>query len=201
LALALLDGDPDRVDSALSEAATAGLEPRNVNLCPLSIKTADDDTGTFTGLASVFDNLDAHGDIVRRGAFTKSLASGQPIPLLWMHKADDPRNYVGDVIEAVETDEGLLIKGRFDLDIEHGQAAYRNVKGRRIGGLSIGYAIRNSIKTASGHELIDVDLIDDIPPRCGEQQDNASGSLLSSQRGFSCPEICEIEVRKPMGQL
>ena len=42
----------------------------------LTIKSADDETGTFTGLASVFGNLDAHGDIVRRGAFSKSLGSG-----------------------------------------------------------------------------------------------------------------------------
>ncbi len=43
---------------------------------PLLIKSADDDTGTFTGLASVFDNLDHDGDIVRRGAFSKSLGRG-----------------------------------------------------------------------------------------------------------------------------
>lgn len=126
----------------------------------LSIKTADDQTGTFTGLASVFDNLDSHGDIVRRGAFIKSLGSGQPIPLLWEHKADDPRNYVGDVIEATETAEGLQIRGKFDLGTEHGQAAYRNVKGRRVGGLSIGYHVRNQTKTAAGNELTDLDLVE-----------------------------------------
>ncbi len=65
-----------------------------------TIKSADDQTGTFTGLASVFDTVDYDGDIVRRGAFSKSLGSGTPIPLRWMHKADDPRNYVGDVVEA-----------------------------------------------------------------------------------------------------
>ena len=43
---------------------------------PLLIKSADDDSGTFTGLASVFDNLDHDGDIVRRGAFSKPLGSG-----------------------------------------------------------------------------------------------------------------------------
>jgi HK97 family phage prohead protease len=124
------------------------------------IKSTDDDSGTFVGLASVFDNVDAHGDIVRRGAFTKSIAAGQPIPLLWEHKADDPRNYVGDVIGAAETAEGLEITGRFDLDTEHGAAAYRNVKGRRVSGLSIGYSIRNSTKTAAGHELTDLDLVE-----------------------------------------
>ncbi|BBY60221.1 HK97 family phage prohead protease [Mycolicibacterium sarraceniae] len=108
----------------------------------------------------MFDNVDAHGDIVRPGAFTKSIAAGQPIPLLWEHKADDPRNYVGDVIAAAETAEGLAITGKFDLDTDHGAAAYRNVKGRRVGGLSIGYGIRNSTKTAAGNELTELDLIE-----------------------------------------
>ena len=49
----------------------------------LQIKSADDQTGTFTGLASVFDNVDYDGDIVRRGAFSKSVGSGTPIPLIW----------------------------------------------------------------------------------------------------------------------
>ena len=73
-----------------------------------------------------------------------------------MHKADDPRNYVGDVVKAAETDEGLAIKGRFDLGTELRMAAYRNIKGRRVSGLSIGYAIRNSTKTTAGNELTDL---------------------------------------------
>ena len=81
-----------------------------------------------------------------------------------MHKADDPRCYVGDVVEATETDDGLAIKGRFDRDTEFGKSAYRNTKGRRVSGLSIGYAIRNSTKTAAGNEL--TDLRHDSPQLC-----------------------------------
>ena len=33
---------------------------------PLLIKGADDDSGTLTGLASVFDNLDHDGYIIRK---------------------------------------------------------------------------------------------------------------------------------------
>ena len=80
-----------------------------------------------------------------------------------MHKADDPRCYVGDVVEATETDDGLAIKGRFDLDTEFGKSAYRNTKGRRVSGLSIGYAIRNSTKTRrrkrADLELIEVSIV------------------------------------------
>lgn len=127
---------------------------------PLKIKAADDATGTFTGYASVFDNVDAHGDVVRRGAFAKSIASGSPIPLMWEHGASDPRNYVGDVVQATETETGLEITGKFDLSSEFGPAAYRNVKGRRVSGLSIGYRVGRSVKTDAGNELLDVDLIE-----------------------------------------
>ena len=70
------------------------------------------------------------------------------------------RNYVSDVVEASETDDGLAITGRFDFDTEHGQAAYRNTKGRRVSGLSIGYTIRNSTNTAAGNERTELELID-----------------------------------------
>jgi hypothetical protein len=53
----------------------------------------------------------------------------------------------------------VAITGRFDLGTEHGQAASRNVKGRRVGALSIGYVIRNSTKTAAGNGPIDLELI------------------------------------------
>jgi hypothetical protein len=46
--------------------------------------------------------------------------------------------------------------GRFDLDTEFGKSAYRNTKGRRVSGLSIGYAIRNFTPTAAGNELTDL---------------------------------------------
>ena len=106
---------------------------------PLLIKSVDDASGTFTGLASVFDNLDHNGDIVRRGAFSKSLASGT-------------RRYRPTTV--------WRSRGRFDLDTEFGKSAYRNTKGRRVSGLSIGYAIRNSTKTAAGNELTDLELIE-----------------------------------------
>ncbi|MDH3026410.1 HK97 family phage prohead protease [Gordonia alkanivorans] len=125
------------------------------------IKTAGLVEGTFEGFASCFDNVDSVGDVVRRGAFAKALKSGRVTPLIWEHRSEDPRAYVGEVVEARETDEGLAIKGRFDLDTEHGAAAYRQVKGRRVEGLSIGYIVRRSQKSADGHtELLDLDLLE-----------------------------------------
>ena len=81
-----------------------------------------------------------------------------------MPKSDDPRNFVGDVIGARETDEGFAVTGQFDLDTEFGKSAYRNTKGCRVSGLSGGYAIRNSTKTAARNEL--TDLRHDSPQLC-----------------------------------
>ena len=39
---------------------------------PLEIKSVDEN-GTFTGYGSVFHNEDSYGDIVRPGAFKKTL--------------------------------------------------------------------------------------------------------------------------------
>jgi hypothetical protein len=65
-----------------------------------------------------------------------------------------PRCYVCDVVEATETDD----EGRFDRDTEFGKSDDRNTKGRRVSGLSIGYAIRISTNTAAGHEVTDLEL-------------------------------------------
>jgi len=77
-----------------------------------------------------------------------------------MHRLITHARYVGDVVEATETDDGLAINGRFDLDTEFAKSAYRNTKGRRVSGLSIGYPIRNSTNTAAGNELTELELID-----------------------------------------
>lgn len=123
------------------------------------VKTAGLADGQFEGFASVFDYLDSQGDVVRRGAFAKSLDAGRVTPLIWEHQSKDPRAFVGEVKSAEETSEGLRIVGQFDMDTEAGQAAYRQVKARRVGALSIGYAVRDQRKSADGaNELLDLDL-------------------------------------------
>lgn len=125
------------------------------------IKTAGLNEGHFEGWASTFGNVDHQGDRVMPGAFQKSIASGRTVPLLWMHRSEDPNSFVGEIIEASETPEGLKIHGRFDLDTTSGEAAYRQVKSRRVDALSIGYAIRTATKGSDGaNELRDLDLVE-----------------------------------------
>ncbi|MDL9944979.1 HK97 family phage prohead protease [Gordonia sp. ABSL11-1] len=129
------------------------------------IKTSGLAEGEFIGYASTFGNTDIQGDRVMPGAFAKSLdamaSGGQVTPILWMHRATDPKAFVGEIKSARETDEGLEIHAALDTDTPEGAAAYKAVKARRITTLSIGYATRDAVKASDGvQELRDLDLME-----------------------------------------
>lgn len=116
---------------------------------PLQIKSAGPrdglDEGTFTGYASVFGNVDSHGDIVQPGAFAKSLQrwaeSGDSIPLLWGHDMADPFANIGHIISAEEDAHGLKVTAAFDLDNPTAVQVYKLVKGRRVRAMSFAYDV------------------------------------------------------------
>ena len=114
---------------------------------PIEIKAGPDDglaEGEFTAYASVYDNVDSYGDVVTKGAFANTLASwkdsGAPIPLYWGHNIADPDFNIGEIVEAVEDDRGLLVKARLDLDNPKSAQTYRLLKGRRVREMSFGFA-------------------------------------------------------------
>lgn len=103
--------------------------------------------GTFEALVSVFDNVDSYGDVVRKGAFAKTLEewteSQSPIPVLYSHNATDPDYNIGHVLEAYETDDGLLIRGQLDVESETGKAkqVHRLLTTRRVSQFSFAYDV------------------------------------------------------------
>jgi HK97 family phage prohead protease len=99
--------------------------------------------GEFLGLASTFGNVDAGGDLIEHGAFTKTLADkGGEAPILWAH---DPAAIVG-IGRMSETPQGLEIHGQLVLDSnEVAQKAYALMKAGAVKGLSIGYDVTRSV--------------------------------------------------------
>src|SRR5690348_4841704 len=94
------------------------------------------DAGTFEGMASVYGNQDACGDIVEPGAFARTLQQrGREVPILWAH---DPANPVG-LGTLTDTPTGLKIAGTLDLDVNAGREAFSRLKKRIVKGLSIGF--------------------------------------------------------------
>jgi HK97 family phage prohead protease len=97
--------------------------------------------GEFTGYASTFGNVDLGGDIIERGAFLETLSRKSPsdVLMLLQHNA---RSYpIGDWLEMRENDQGLIVRGRLDLEDPDGARVYNAMKKGRLKGLSIGYMI------------------------------------------------------------
>ncbi len=138
----------ERPDSggALGRKVVGELPMKHKGITVGKIKAGGDDglgEGEFTAYASVFGNVDSYGDVVQRGAFTKSIAawakSGNTLPILYGHDATNPHMNVGGVLSMVEDERGLKIHGRLDLDTPTGDQVYRLVKGRRLSQLSFAY--------------------------------------------------------------
>jgi HK97 family phage prohead protease len=97
-----------------------------------------DEKGQFEGYASVFNNVDRHGDIVMPGAFRKTISENPSVPILWQHDQSKP---IGVTMAIREDNNGLLVKGELNLDTQLGREAYSLLKQGALKGLSIGYQV------------------------------------------------------------
>ena len=107
------------------------------------IKAVSDD-GLFSGYASVFDNVDSYGDIVRKGAFVESIseweAKGKMPPILWNHDPSDP---IGVYTKMQEDGKGLYVEGKLLIDdVPRAKQTHALMKAGVIDGLSIGYRVK-----------------------------------------------------------
>lgn len=93
------------------------------------------DEGTFKGIASVYGLEDLGGDVVDKGAFTKTLQENNSVIVLWQH---DHREVIG-VGEVKEWQGKVMITGKLDLEDPTAQKAYRKMKTGMVKGLSIGF--------------------------------------------------------------
>lgn len=110
----------------------------------------------FAGYASVFDRIDHGGDIVRAGAFTRSLEGRQAIPLLWQHQAG---RCIGVIEHLAEDRRGLQVIGRLN-DDAFGRLLRAELERGSLSGLSFGYRVKKSTRGRSARELNDLDLIE-----------------------------------------
>lgn len=120
-----------RMDSGAANKRRMNLEIKEVT-----------EAGTFEGLLSPYGNVDDGGDVVERGAYTKTLQEhGNKVPLLWQHKSDSP---VGE-LALEDRQDGLWCKGTLLMELPEARKAYLLMKAGIVKGLSIGF---NSVKDA-----------------------------------------------------
>jgi HK97 family phage prohead protease len=121
-------------------AETADMEHKYVNVADATTLAE----GEMLALASTYD-IDKVGDRVIPGAYAgtiQRIKAGATLPLIWGHAANgSPQNWVGKIIDAAETQDGLQVHARFDLDDSVARKAWNLVRDGSIDKLSIGYTI------------------------------------------------------------
>lgn len=109
------------------------------------------------GYASLFGVSDQIGDVVRAGAFRRSLCERGLPPMLVRH---EPKLAAGRWLEAFEDSRGLFVRGRIDTASPAGSLAAKLIA-RGLDGLSIGFRARTARRLGGGgRELVAVDLIE-----------------------------------------
>jgi len=145
--------------------------------CPLVEVKADGDAnseeGVFSGYGSTFGNLDLGGDIIKAGAFEKSLNEwGQKGEMPFLLAFHDMSRPIGDWLEMREDEKGLFVRGKLwvngDRRIEDAVMAYNMLRGTGQKTLSIGYrvndyemqeSVNGSIRVIKEIDLVEVSVV------------------------------------------
>lgn len=99
----------------------------------------DGEYATFKGYASTFGNEDSYGDVIERGAFTKTASEANgSLPMLWQHDTDE---VIGTYPAMAENQQGLEVEGQIVLATQRGREAYALLKAGAIKSMSIGFTI------------------------------------------------------------
>lgn len=108
----------------------------------------------IAGYAALFDIPDGAQDTIRRGAFARTLAERQEIPLFWQHRPD---RRIGTVELAQEDARGLRVIARID---DRASRAGTALLQGTVSGLSFGYRARGFRRLPKGRLLEDLDLLE-----------------------------------------
>jgi HK97 family phage prohead protease len=72
------------------------------------LQDIDDKTGIVKGYGSIFGNIDSDGDIITKGAYTKTISeNGNRVKYLYQHQMDKP---LGKMINLYEDEKGLMFE-------------------------------------------------------------------------------------------
>ena len=111
----------------------------------LTLSEGDDDKApTFQGYASIFDVVDAHEEIIKPGAFTKTLKEQKNVMVMWNHD-----RFAGISLSHVEDKKGLVVEGEMNIGTEGGREALAMMKQMQANGNKMGLSIGGRIIKAN----------------------------------------------------
>lgn len=125
---------------------------------PTGLKFANDEPNKFSGYASVFNGLDAYGDMIEPGAYANTIKErgNRPIRMRW--------NHFGPVIgkwTVIEEDEyGLRVEGELTPGHSIANDAAASLKHGAVNGLSIGYRVLDAEQRGEARLLKEIELIE-----------------------------------------
>jgi len=116
----------------------------------LKLKSVED-SGVFEGYASTYTE-DLGGDVIKKGAFARTLSHNKNHVILWQH---DPTKPIGAGLDAYEDSKGLYVKGQLCLEVQQAREARALMAQGALKGLSIGYESKqDEIDEESGLRVI-----------------------------------------------
>lgn len=178
-------------------------KPKQVMYCKASQTRVEN--GMIMGYASTWDNVDAGGDIVRRGAFTKTIqervATGK-VPLMVVHMlfGGDTNETIGIITKAVEDEVGLWVEA----ELFEGQIAQETRDKVKIApnlfGQSIGFKtimskviVDEAGNETGGEELLEIMLVEvTVTARPANTETSAAAKTESVETKLS--EIEQLKV-------
>lgn len=126
----------------------------------LVIKSVQGSKVAVSGYASVFDIVDAHGDVVLNGAFSKSVqhhSIHKHVKFLWQHDISKP---IGIITHMEEDDYGLFIEAEINLLSTYGREAAELIKQGAVNSFSIGFELVSFSKNRHVREISEINLVE-----------------------------------------
>lgn len=150
IAWGLWGGDPGKswADKEWAKIQGKGAEKmmmrKNLVLDNVGLKFAKDDTGAFSGYASVFGGVDSYRDTILPGAYKSVIeriqAGSARMPKMFInHKSYELP--VGKWLSMEEDDKGLLMLGELTPGMDEAKTVKAAMQHGTIDGLSIGYGL------------------------------------------------------------
>lgn len=111
----------------------------------------DEEQGIIKGYASVFGNVDSDGDIIDKGAYTKTLSENRErIKFLWQHRMDMP---LGKVMSVEEDAIGVPFEAKIS-NTQLGEDAKTLIRDGVLNEFSVGFMPIKMQKESDGYNHI-----------------------------------------------
>lgn len=156
-----------------------------------SFKTDGLKDGEFIAYPSTFTRTpDDYGDVVAKGAFTDTIKdwkqSGKVLPVMYMHRMDNPDYNIGAVEDMGEDEHGWWIKAKIDDDNPIAQRVHELIKAGRLSQMSFAFDVLDAapVKLEDGtkaRELRKVKVYEASVVPVGANQDTSIEAIKSAR--------------------